>query len=382
MKVSASGKVLQANCNRSFSISVPFEEFYCDVCRDGFATRIERNDHLLTHFVQRKCGICTKLVFIIGDLIFELHESWGCRSQSILSWGAVETKVEHEHEERIQVIQIPSICPETKATETFKIQEARIPPLSSKVPPKKAKKPARTVRTHEEAMRVKPEIKRRRSKKLIPSDVPRSRANTRNQTSIQKKQRASSFERLIPSSEEFSATINWPSMPFSDVSSEEDHFSLPVEKKQVTLPRNMPKSIQCDLCDEMFWTKKTMTHHTRVAHEWRPSTECDICKKIYSTLGNMMEHKRKVHEGHRRFRCDYCGKGYNSEYHLKEHINEHTGIKPYSCDICKKAISKFCNIRPHMRVSVGETKFLRLGNHNLRFYFHSLETHWRETVQM
>lgn len=54
--------------------------YYCVICSQQYSTRSERNEHLETHFIHKKCDDCDRLVILIGDLEFELHRPTHCNS--------------------------------------------------------------------------------------------------------------------------------------------------------------------------------------------------------------------------------------------------------------------------------------------------------------
>lgn len=55
----------------------------CVICRELFATRLERNEHLQSHFIHRNCTDCNRPVIVIGDIEFELHRSLHCNVPNV-----------------------------------------------------------------------------------------------------------------------------------------------------------------------------------------------------------------------------------------------------------------------------------------------------------
>lgn len=55
----------------------------CIICRELFATRLERSEHLESHFIHKNCTDCNRAVIVIGDIEFELHRPLHCKVSNV-----------------------------------------------------------------------------------------------------------------------------------------------------------------------------------------------------------------------------------------------------------------------------------------------------------
>jgi len=47
-------------------------------------------------------------------------------------------------------------------------------------------------------------------------------------------------------------------------------------------------------------------------------------------------------------RCHLCGQQLSNKYHLKRHLQVHTGEKPYKCDNCGRSFTRKENLKTHL----------------------------------
>lgn len=103
----------------------------------------------------------------------------------------------------------------------------------------------------------------------------------------------------------------------------------------------------CELCNETFKNKITLTKHEKLIHGLEiliPKKEktqsknlCDICGREFRQLVHLKEHVTSVHEKNKSFACDKCEKKFHTKRKLKVHQRyEHENIRPHKCEQCDK----------------------------------------------
>ena len=113
----------------------------------------------------------------------------------------------------------------------------------------------------------------------------------------------------------------------------------------------------CPKCKQVFPSVSELRMHKRSrdtpCHK-HYMIFCDLCgkqltydKRIYHML---MAHTKSED---RPFKCTTCGKGFVDKYHLKDHVNIHTGEKPYKCKYCPSAFASKGTHAMHQKGHLG-----------------------------
>lgn len=93
---------------------------------------------------------------------------------------------------------------------------------------------------------------------------------------------------------------------------------------------------KCLLCRVWFFTKKDFDTHEFKCVKKR-SFECHLCKYTmkHVQMHRINEHMRKEHTGERVFQCEYCDELFLTKKSLKCHQVHHPGAVPFKCHNCK-----------------------------------------------
>ena len=98
------------------------------------------------------------------------------------------------------------------------------------------------------------------------------------------------------------------------------------------------------------------TSSTSTMHFMTPTPEsplnpkqCSICGLVASSQFHLKEHMM-IHTGLKRFSCTYCDYTCIKSSSLKLHLRKHTGEKPYSCPYCPHSSSDSSNLKRHINV--------------------------------
>ena len=241
----------------------------------------------MTQFVQQDCEKCTRLVFIIGDLVFDLHESWKCgdlgeHSEHVIA--SPEMSLKGETSEFFIENKEDDISLNEDAE--FISQTVLVPSLDDS--PRKARRPQKAINYKDSDddeqgnsdMRSQQRTKRRRKITEVSSETEFNQSSSEHNDSME------SPTKLVPTNESESGD------------SEKEVPSEP--KKRKRKGRQSDKTIPCQLCDELFRTQRSLGIHEKAVHGKLPSTECDICGKKFSSVGNLTTHKH-THSDTRRY---------------------------------------------------------------------------------
>ena len=152
------------------------------------------------------------------------------------------------------------------------------------------------------------------------------------------------------------------------------------EKVKIILDKpslHAPKDIQCELCDKLFSSHKSLNTHMDYSHNKQATFVCDECGSKYKQKGNLESHIAIVHKGIRltctyescnlvttakgylekhiktvhegfRLKCDQCDYEAKSKQRLREHEDKiHKELKPYNCKECDMTFSGKANLMRH-----------------------------------
>lgn len=363
------------------------ETLSCDLCKFTFDTRLERNDHLLTHFKQLHCELCGKSVLKIGDLLLELHGPKQCHRNNTGSQHQIDGTKNCQDENVRSKRENVSTTRNKRARRQSKNTEAKLIVLAE---PLKTETSENSLDSRRKSGRVRKRITYasdsdgdnvsiasivRDSKQSIldsvevtlhiknespPPDEAGASSDDADYAPDIKQEDAMSDSEHSYGENHLELKTDHPDGAVSGdeildgQTADEDEYKPPQEEgSNAGRKRNKPQpmSIPCSLCGALFRTQRSLQIHEKQAHGISPSTLCDICNKVFTSVGNLKQHKQ-THNETRRYICSYCGKGFNLHFNLKDHINEHTGAKPYVCGVCGKAFGKASHRVAHMRVSV------------------------------
>ena len=146
-----------------------------------------------------------------------------------------------------------------------------------------------------------------------------------------------------------------------EISSQLNSIKNEIEENE-TMEFQEAIKIQCNICDKVFTTEKSLRLHVNAIHEEQDQKDmltCKFCSKQFfrHRKSDLRKHVRNVHEGKKDYECNICGKlsAYRSE--LNRHMKEihdssqdvHEGQKSYNCLICSKSFSRRRNLSRHIK---------------------------------
>ncbi|GBM90597.1 Zinc finger protein 90 [Araneus ventricosus] len=106
------------------------------------------------------------------------------------------------------------------------------------------------------------------------------------------------------------------------------------------------QKFQCDVCGELFKTKKMLNGHV-ILHTAKKLIQCPDCSQTFKYRSSYHRH-RIIHQGSKPFRCSTCGKLFKTESHLKIHKAQHVINDEFVCNICDKSFGFRSFLDQHM----------------------------------
>lgn len=261
-------------------------------------SRIERNEHLETHFIHRNCKHCSRQVIVIGDLEFELHHPIHCKETVSVREDVSETdNLLYEESSQLD---------SPKCEEDISEHDLSQPKNANKSEEScddgTADSENSAIITNVE---TKPKLQRKSQRRIASQ---RNNSNNRQQSHLK-------TDEFIKNSKSATDTED-------DVVKEMD-VAIKKRRKQYA---KLPKTVPCTMCDAMFGTERTLKIHLNQVHGIKERYICPICSREFKIGGNLKQHI-ETHSDYKRFICNYCGKGFHLPYNLKEHMNVHTGAR-------------------------------------------------------
>uniref|UniRef100_A0A3Q3WKG2 C2H2-type domain-containing protein n=1 Tax=Mola mola TaxID=94237 RepID=A0A3Q3WKG2_MOLML len=117
-----------------------------------------------------------------------------------------------------------------------------------------------------------------------------------------------------------------------------------------------PSGFLCTACGRAFNSHSNLRIHLNVHTGARPYT-CSDCGKSFSQSGALKIHRR-IHTGERPYSCGFCGRGFPHLAGVRAHQRTHTGEKPYHCGECGKCFTQSGALKIHTRIHTGERPFI------------------------
>lgn len=281
---------------------IPFG-YDCVICRERYVSRSERNEHLETHFVHKKCTDCDRIVIIIGDLEFELHRPTYCTAIK---------QYEHNQSDEMQ----PFV-----AIERLKTDKVIEPMVIDDNKDEIVKDDPDSI-DYSEVLSIS----------FIEENLPSDREKEESQDDAQQPEPSKRATRKKPRKK--------PIKKLND------------DKQTKSNPKTRPiKIITCpqDGCSEEFRQQLFLRKHLKNVHGVVEKHLCSICNFAFADKSNL-KHHMVTHTDSKRFICSFCGARFHKLTNMTEHMNAHMGLKPYKCEICGKDFGRANHKRQHMRV--------------------------------
>ncbi|CAG5131255.1 unnamed protein product [Candidula unifasciata] len=122
-------------------------------------------------------------------------------------------------------------------------------------------------------------------------------------------------------------------------------------RKHCTESHNDRKPFACSREGCMFTARK---HHEvlqhLVVHREEREFICDKCSMSFIRQSALKHHQRACYRLEE-FLCDLCGQSFNHIQSMRKHRQViHFGIKPYKCSICSSSFGDHRNLHRHMRI--------------------------------
>ncbi|KAJ8683772.1 hypothetical protein QAD02_019564 [Eretmocerus hayati] len=142
----------------------------------------------------------------------------------------------------------------------------------------------------------------------------------------------------------------WPDIYAAGPSS--STLSCPVRYASHALPSESrgTNEVHGESTDESTPSCNVQSHFDERAHP------CQYCHKRFNHISNLRRHML-LHTGNSRYLCEICGKLCFELCVLKAHMRVHTGESPFACKICGKEFKQKNHMNTHRRVHSGTKPF-------------------------
>ncbi|CAG0887426.1 unnamed protein product [Cyprideis torosa] len=104
----------------------------------------------------------------------------------------------------------------------------------------------------------------------------------------------------------------------------------------------------CTICGKKFLAPSKLQDHEE-SHSDNKRHICKSCGKAYKYKAQLSRHMKLDHEGKNPYKCTRCPKVYRTSQRLKDHMNQHLGIKPNICAICQEAFVTSSSLESHRK---------------------------------
>lgn len=118
---------------------------------------------------------------------------------------------------------------------------------------------------------------------------------------------------------------------------------------------NATKRVFCDLCNDSFSKKQSLTRHFISAHTTRKEFLCTFCPKAFAS-DSTLRHHLFVHSDVKKEVCLVCNAKFHTKAKLKRHSRTHSTTKEFSCPICFREFTQRYNVNAHIKTVHADTK--------------------------
>ncbi|CAK1554417.1 unnamed protein product [Leptosia nina] len=113
----------------------------------------------------------------------------------------------------------------------------------------------------------------------------------------------------------------------------------------------------CPKCDVILMSYPQKLKHLVEVHGETPlSFTCNICNQVFETRRNFTIHKRKVHLKDFRYECQCCGQKFFTRAALTNHMPVHTGERNFKCKYCEKSYPRLKTLKDHIRIHTNDRR--------------------------
>lgn len=297
-----------------------------------FDNNLDRNSHILQHFVQEFCPKCNQNLIRIGENLYVLHGTITC------------IKAESEHYDHphmpIELVQtsddlIKDECgKDIFANETINFNDFTESQNKFEV--------------FELELNPNELIDTTTSAKVGHLNYNAALAAIQDETKTVKKPK---------SRKSTTTTIDYNSQI---VKCEIDGCDKVMSRNALTyhMSKHRGDRYECDICQASLSSKSGIRSHLLTHIQKDERLKCEICELTYATKSGLRKHQKFVHSNEsKRFICTICGEGLRQPYLLKEHMSKHTGEKPFKCAYCEKSFRTKRLRSEHERIHTGEKPY-------------------------
>lgn len=327
-----------------YDISEDLENFVCNFCYVSFNTKTDRDNHIETHLIHQICDKCNKSMILIGNKLYEQHNTTNCRAAS----GFCDDGV-CELTSYVRFLE-PEVENATHTVESVLSEHKRsIEKRGNSVPQKNVK--GELVNENNLLSFSKIETKTEKSiDYLAVVNKIKSNAVTKVRPHVEQKSKIKVAQKSKRSA---SSLKNTDQAKIEAYQNNTDKTVSLTKKKYKSEIR--PKLISCGFCDKTYAVFRSLITHRKKLHNIFPVYQCHVCSIVCKTSCYLKNHIDTHYS--KKYICNYCGRGFNLLFNLREHIYDHTGERPYVCEVCGKTFKRSTLKRNHMRQHTGEKPY-------------------------
>ncbi|KAJ8936506.1 hypothetical protein NQ314_012370 [Rhamnusium bicolor] len=150
-------------------------------------------------------------------------------------------------------------------------------------------------------------------------------------------------------------------------------YNLNEHKKKHNKPATLPCPVKG--CNQLFQNDNQRRAHFKTHNHSEAPFRCNNgkCTKSFFAQTLLDAHSRSCIQKGSQIVCNYpdCGKTFPTPYRLREHIRQHTGVKPYECTFqnCTWRFATASKLKRHQSTHTRDRKFhCTMGNCNKSFF--------------
>lgn len=138
-------------------------------------------------------------------------------------------------------------------------------------------------------------------------------------------------------------------------------YNLNDHKRKHSQPANLPCLVES--CGCFFQNDKQRREHYRTHSPSEAPFHCpsEKCTRSFFIKAVLDTHMRSCLQRGSQKVCKYpdCGKEFSAPYRLREHIRQHTGVRPYKCTVenCTRSFATASKLKRHQTIHTGDRKF-------------------------